>query len=220
MRRKSRKHVRSGKKGRRKISIDRGSTSLVDEFSVGSECVPNDIDVAKWVLGVHGVNGINNAYNSVQTKSGYHSMHSMSPINSRRNRLHRTAHSQSSPLTPPPTPVRSSSRIQMQRLAHNYNYPFNQNPMRLQSGLAQKNNVRKGINKYSAKSANKKSPLIPLMTNKKLNKTKSKSTDKTGEKKNIQNRKSQKSDRSGSKIKRSHSRVRSLSRRRQVCDEH
>ena len=196
-RRKSRKHVRGAKKGRRKISLDdRGSTLLSDEYDFsGSEYAPHDVEVAKWVLGVH---------NPVP-KTGYAPLHSISRLSPNRGAIH----SQSSPLTPPPTPVRSSSRMALQRV-HNYGYPSHLYPVRLQSSLAQnKNYVRNRINRSNA---NTKSPLMT----EKSNKTKSK-TNKSSAKKKEQNAK-HRSDRSVSKIKKSHSKHRSLSRRRQVCD--
>ena len=195
-RRKSRKHVRGAKKSRHKLSPDdRGSTLLSEEYDFsGSECVPHDIDVAKWVLGVH---------NPVP-KTGYAPLHSVS----RLSPIRRPSHSQGSPLTPPPTPVRTSSRMALQRV-HNHGHPHLY-PVRLQSSLAQnKNNVKNRINRSNV---NTKSALMT----EKSNKTKSK-TNKSSAKKKEQNAK-HRSDRSVSKSKKSHSKHRSLSRRHQVCD--
>ena len=201
--RKSRKHVRGAKKGRhqRKSFEERGSTLFSEEYDFsGSECVPHDIDVAKWVLGVHHHSPI------PVPKTGYAPLHSISRLSPSR----RQTHSQSSPLTPPPTPVRTSSRMAVQRL-HNYNYPMQsypvQHPVGLQSSLGQnKNYVKNRINK----SFDKK---IPKMTEK-SNKTKTKTNKKLSPKK-TEKKSKHKTD---SKSKKTHSKDRSLSRRRQVCD--
>jgi type IV secretory pathway VirB10-like protein len=188
MRTKSRKHSRGGKTGRTRISIDRGST-FSDELSE-LEYVPHDIDVAKWVLGVQ---------NPIQ-KSGYN------PLSRRRSSS--SYYFRSSPMPPPPTPVRSSSRLPLTRI-HNHNYPLQQYQFqqRFQSALNQNNNVRNQLNKYNS---NKKSR---PKSKDKLNKTKSKTLKSVA---NKQSHRQQKYDKSGSKSKRSYSKDRSMSKRRQV----
>ncbi|CAG2165528.1 unnamed protein product, partial [Oppiella nova] len=189
--RKSRKHVRAGKQGRYKASSGRRS-AFSDEFS-GSEYMPRDIEVAKWVLGVQPV-----------PKPGFTPNHPrpLSPIGP----LRRPVYSRSPPLTQPPTPVRSSSRMAFQRI-QNLSYPLNQNQVRLQTNSLQRT-AKIRVNKYSD---HRKSPLNTTTDKSQTNKNKSK--------KSVANKKSPKrkakSDKSGSKSRRSHSRDRSLSRRRQ-----
>ena len=230
---KSRKHVRgtagangplkgakrAAKQSRsKKLIDDRGSTLLSESYDFnGSEYVPHDIDVAKWVLGVHSPSHSHSAHTQTAygPKTGYTPIQSIS----RLSPIRRATHSQCSPLTPPPTPVRSSSRMAFQRI-HNYGHPLHSYPVRLQPSIGQnKIYVTNRINKSSAK-PKKTSPFV---TNEKSNKTKNK-TNKSSAKKNEQKSK-HKSDRSGSKSRRSHTRDtrdtrdRSLSRRRQVCDD-